>query len=78
MRNVGTLALASGAALALALGGAALAQDNKPPQQKHAHGDAEHAKNHAQHMQRMEKMHDKMHGNNEKHEEHEKQEQSPR
>ena len=88
MRNVRNLALASGAAVALALGGLASAQETKQPAQEHGHaGDAEHEKNHAGHMQRMDKMHgemhDEMHKKHEKREtgkkhEHSPQEQAPR
>ena len=63
MRNVRNLALASGAVIALALGGTAL-----------AHGDAEHGKNHAEHMERMASMHGEMpkpHGKRERHGKHE-------
>lgn len=61
MRNARNLALASGAAIALALGGAALAQETKQPEQKHEHGDAKQGKNHGEHMERMHKQHERMH-----------------
>ena len=76
MKTVRNIALASGAALALVLGGAALAQETKQPEHKHEHGDAEHAKNHAEHMQRMATMHDEMHKQHGKRERHEKHEHS--
>ncbi|HEX7055465.1 MAG TPA: hypothetical protein VF211_16195 [Burkholderiales bacterium] len=76
MRTVRNFALASGSvlALALALGAAALAEEAKQPAQKHEHGDAEHAKHHAEHMRRMGAMHDEMHrrrGEREPHGKHE-------